>query len=1018
MAERLNLNDLTKRANLTPVKPRADSFVQPVRTRARQVSPLDFRPLIEGFSKKQETDNALEELQAAENAQVLSQDTEALDALDKEIRSAISGITDPEERDKITSRIWFNHIEEGGLPPASHPRTLKHTRVLSAQRLANQFSLDAQGVVSDMLSDTSLDSGDLPTTEDIEGKLNEIREGYASSPLVAGSLTAEQTFAASTDKVLNEALALSQNRIQEAKDFQAKEELRHGLAVGDESVGTPGLKDLSQLDFSDPVMVAETNAAYGRLNELHPGLKYELAASIATFTTALARGGSEADLNTLKSLLDNVEDLSINGVLLREDDASSQRHPKSPRKILNDAEDQIQALEQKLEDEGPQLIRASNQGLIIAQAKIAERFAEQGDALLADADLRQKMIDEVLTDPLITSLFEDVGGTPNDILRGMIIGDLNRGLLQDYAAADALESTAIRDNIEKMGEQSVSIARAALEANRGNLTASDAALMDRKLAVQSRVNSFLSSEAWVKGPGAVMTTGGDTLDRLNPELQANGALLQADILSGLKQAANAIVLQNPTMDDDQLSTLLLELGASPEATAAMAPWTASLKSIQDRTSAWDAKVFADLSPSQLKAHVEEGQALFRPNDSGFTKAANFMQSQELQRAEGFKLAPRGVIDEFNVELASLEGKMAVLGDGELTEQEVSARRTFLVQQLTRESESLSEKHAELAPNDFNAAVAADLRIARDKLMSDSIFAEFQEKVTPEDEEVSVSTRTRKDELDLVLNGIQPRYEQGLGEDLGVLSEIRDWYDEGTGFFESFEDGRTRINRSISTNVLHDIPIDDWGNVGATYHSQVVLPASEILEGKISLTGAQAFDTGFGGTGYFPYLFMNVLETNYKLVPKELGGYEGVNPVARREAFEKFRTEIIADWKTNSRAILEGRAESSRFTRTLAALDLSVDLSGIETSRDGSPLTRKYRYRYRGEIGLTAIREFDPKKINPYTTLSFSTQEEISSLGEAEVMNILKAMGEEDPTTEDVEAYLDAQDTLLRAYLKR
>ena len=1054
MVNRLKLSDLTKRNGLVAKRGRTDAFVQPVRTRAKKVSALDFRPLIKATADAQETDNALEELKAAENAQVLSQDKEGLGKLDIEIREAISDVTDPEERDRITTRIWFKHIEEGGLPTASHPRTLKHVRQLSAQRLSDQYSLEVQALITKELSAASLDAGTIPSVEDLAGRLEELRASYASSPLITGSLVAEQTFQQSSDKVILEATALATGRLQDAKDFIAEAEVNHAILVGDDRTKTPGFADLADRDYNDPEILAADIAAFSEANTLYPGYVFKLAENAENWVNARAAGGDEDDLAAIKSFLDNFEDIRIDGMVLSENNRKSRRHPKSAMDHIDAAYNSMQRLEQKLEDDGSEVLKGSGEAASVAGYLMAEELASNSQLYIGDPAKLSALVEKTLNDPTVRAMLDNLPEDARRVTRGMIVKDLAGDTLKNYGIAEVSRSQVLSDQITAAGLTSYSAAAAMLAANRDNMTGSDIQEANRSLQVNKRVEGWFSGEGFKRTIGAVLATGSEAASRLSPTLQGRNAVLQGSLIQTLKSEALRIVSESPVLSEEDFDATLQALAESPEAKAVMQPYLDAVTSAQADVTAWSAVSYTRLTPAELAAHIATGTEMFKATDTALGAQIRYQESQIYQRDLGAVLGADKVMSRATAELTVLSGVMETTGDGEKNADEINLLQLDLLTSLEDKRQELTAESVAMSPGDANAFISKGTAAAYEDLIKDSEFHAFRTKKAEDAQEATTLSRTRKDELASLLAGDALRSEMGLG-DFQVMDEIREWEESGgSGFFTTHESAFEIIRDTVDNGIFLGIDSDKWGQAGATYQGQTWLNIDDVISGEVkmrAMSEGNFMHEGFGGAANT--LITGLASKHFEKLPTSITGFTGSNPIARAKAVAilnkklfKEQTDQGLDWKHGgqptglTKQILDtlglqmvsefdpfhkkGNRRSKDgpfFTTTPVGLPTSIREDGTypPTPKPTSALSRFGNPADASRWGVEFKGTFDATEINAYTTLMVVSQEQLGSISDAKAREVIQSTSPDlEITEDDVKTWFDAQEFLLKKHQER
>ena len=1054
MVNRLKLSDLTKRNSLVAKRGRTDAFVQPVRTRAKKVSALDFRPLIKATADAQETDNALQELKAAENAQVLSQDKEGLGKLDTEIREAIGSVTDPEERDRITTRIWFKHIEEGGLPTASHPRTLKHVRQLSAQRLSDQYSLDVQALVTRELSAASLDAGTIPTVEDLAGRLEELRAGYASSPLITGSLVAEQTFQQSSDKVILEATALATGRLQDAKDFIAEAEINHSILVGDDLTQTPGFADLADRDYTDPEILAADTAAFGAANTLYPGYVFKLAENAENWVNARAAGGDEDDLAAIKSFLDNVEDIRIDGMLISDNNRKSRRHPKSAMDHMDSAYNSMQRLEQKLEDDGSEVLKGSGEAASIAGYLMAEELATNSQLYIGDPAKLSALIEETMNDPAIKAMLDNLPEDARRVTRGMLVKDMAGDTLKNYGIAEVSRSTVLANEITTAGLTSYAAASAMLAANRDNMTGQDIAEANRSLQVNKGVERWFSGEGFKRTIGAVLATGSEESSRLSATLQGRNAVLQGTLIQTLKSEALRIVSESPVLTDADFDTTLQALAESSEAKVIMQPYLDAVTAAQADVSAWSAVNYTRLTPTELTAHLATGVDMFKATDTALGTQIRYQESQIYQRDLGAVLGADKVMSRATAELTVLAGVMETTGDGERNASEIDLLKLDLLTSLDDKKLTLITESAAMSPGDANAFISKGMSAEYETLIKDSEFLTFRTSKAEDAQEATSLSRTRKDELSSLLAGDSLRSEMGLGDFL-VMDEIKEWEESGgSGFFTTHESAFEIIRDTVDNGILQGVDSDKWGQAAATYQGQTWLNIDDVISGQVtmrSMSEGNFMHEGFGGARNT--LITGLADKHFAKLPTSITGFTGNNPITRAAAVKalndklfKEQTDQGLDWKHGgqptglTRQVLDAldlqmvsefdpfhkkgirrSKDGPFFTKTPADFPSSIRADGTypPTAKPTSVLSRFGNPADASRWGVEFKGTFDASEINAYTTLMVISTEQLGSISDEKAREAIQSTSPDlEITEDDVKTWFDAQEFLLKKHQER
>jgi len=186
-----------------------------------------------------------------------------------------------------------------------------------------------------------------------------------------------------------------------------------------------------------------------------------------------------------------------------------------------------------------------------------------------------------------------------------------------------------------------------------------------------------------------------------------------------------------------------------------------------------------------------------------------------------------------------------------------------------------------------------------------------------------------------------------------------------------------------------------------YQSQVWLNVDDVISGEITLT-AHLRDRG-SEIGWLE----NLVEKQFDKLPQSLTGYDGSNPLRKREAMADLIDRIGDDRMAAIRHT--GAGIGTTGLRLLDALDLT-------SARAADPF---HRGLLGGMLAITGKRTFDPTTINPFTTLMVVSEADFRALDEDKVRAVLKATTPDvEPSKEDIALFFEAQDFLLKKHLNR
>lgn len=1022
MAERLNLQDLAQRSAITPRRGRADVFVRPVDLRPARRPALSFEPLIAGLRDLNEAKDALKELQAAESANLLVADEDALDALDKEIREKTAGVEDDVERSDIAQKIWFRHIEENGLPRASHPRTLKHVRQISATRMGQQFSVEANAFLQEFTSESSL--AQERTVEEGMEKLREIRQKYQDSSLIQGSVFAERSFQETSDKVMADAESMIGARLQEQKDKILSQENQHYFTAGGDGQ-LMGFGDLSDGFEDDFQKEAHQNRLF-EVGKQSPQLPGEYAKAFRRWAGARLSDPSEDDLEDVKMSLAEVRELVFerrDGSTLPLDEIADEFEGTSAQALLAHVEGLLDRAEQDLDDSTQERVDALGDAERIGKGLILRTINTQGGSeAWLDPETREARVAEIMADPAILAAYSDVPGGPAAELEGFLLDFFRKAALEETGQGEASVNHSAAKQIRQVAStRSVAAAEALLEAQSGDISHNLYVELQDELNLSKRIEGFVGSSKF-QGTEihARLAEGQEEIDVLSPALRQELGELSRGTVETLRGVLLENLREEPQLTDEKLSARSLEIIEEKARNFGIA-YERRREAVFKEVSDWQDRQLlrGTFSLQDLRDHVESGTALFRSNHTDLKAARELLAQQEMEVAEARGITEQDVESHLNgilraavtkAELEGMETDEIEAGVAAIREKAAAGLRDIFA-----DTEALGAEERGKARQERTAALKETL--FEDTALESYVPAEF----VPERPQSILETTVES------LEGGQSSL------DLLPRDTLEDVDADLISSYKEIPAGRTRPHQlykhqSDLAQRVFLLPREERAKRFIAAKSAMYLHWNTIQEGRVT---ARADILRLDVSHYSPISDLDkwgpvtsVLSAHIAEIPENLGGTDNPNPAVKRAAIQQIYKTFEEDLKevagirppTTVGSALEDLFLGGEFRKT-KDLTPEQDQQIIETlnnSKTGKVLkSLGFSFNLANRhIVLEESYDLDVSEMDPALVPAAHTQAELNSYTPAVVRTMLRDYYKQDPTDEDIARWFRAQQTYI------